>query len=134
MCLSVGFAHACHECIDGDLLKYKPAVIAFGVDTVRIPLTEVVIGAFVYRMIKIVGSWVQSDFVEQVRVELGFAKQRRGCFKQDGFSAFDQIVVRSIGDADISNIQWDRSQPFVRVGFKLVAFQGCHGSKTDVVI
>ena len=65
------FVQAAEDCVEGDLRDHETAVSAGIVDAMRIPLAEMVVGAFVHRVVEVVGTGINSQLLQPLRIEPG---------------------------------------------------------------
>ena len=76
------------------MLNHKSPVAAFVVDQVGIPLAEMIIRPAVDRMIEIVRSRIERQFVQGIEIEPRRSEQFAVGLPQNGQCLLDQFLIR----------------------------------------
>ena len=123
------------EPLDRHLAKNEPAILALAVEVMRVPLAEAVVGPLVRGMAEVVAARVESELVEQGRIEVGPLQQARADAAEDLHRLGDKGLIRTMADAGAAEKERDRSDSFVVVDLaEPTILEDRDGAMTDVVV
>ncbi len=117
------------------MLQHKSPIAALVVESMWVPLAEMMIGPLVCRMVEVVSPRIDRQLVEQLRIEPGGFEHGRIGVTQQFKPPGNDFVVAPGGHSRAGDKPRDWSHPLLRIGLDLLGrVQHCHGAITEKIV
>ena len=125
---------AFNQAIERHLLHDKSRIETIAVNMMWIPLTKMIIGPFVCRLIEIVRAWIDGQLFHAGGIKIRLPQYLRVGLVQQLDALGDNRLVFACGGTDLANKDRYGPDPFVRIGLDLLRFKRRHGTIANEVV
>ena len=112
----------------------KAMEVSFVVDGMFIPLSEMIVGSLVGRVVEIERSRINRKFIKTIRIEMSRLQNRIIGLRKKLKGLLDDVAIATGRQPSVANVNRNRPNPLLSLGFDFSRLKRCDWAMTKIVV